>query len=232
MACFADINVSQGSVATYARCGGTFKIHLTANLPWNLSVIFFKNRLRFYRIMVMSLWPRFFWPTLHIFFLACVLALRLSLGPTWHDDTELVALFRHSVVDDHIRDIYPWCAHIRCEHSQLIQTQCVYYCRIRDDVQRRASASLTPTVGVVRRTGVLQFGKLNGWIYDKFSLRSSLSEVQVVFTARCYASAVLAMGLCPSVSVSVCVSLSQAGVLLKRLNVGSHEQHRTIPQGL
>jgi len=30
MACFADINVSQGSVATYARCGGTFNIHLTA----------------------------------------------------------------------------------------------------------------------------------------------------------------------------------------------------------
>ena len=25
-----------------------------------------------------------------------------------------------------------------------------------------------------------------------------------IFTARCYASAVLAMGLCPSVSVSVC----------------------------
>ena len=50
-----------------------------------------------------------------------------------------------------------------------------------------------------------------------------------VFTARCYASVVLAMGLCLSVSVSV--SLSQAGVLLKRQNVGSHKQH-TIPQGL
>jgi len=24
MACFADINVSQGSVATYARCGGSY----------------------------------------------------------------------------------------------------------------------------------------------------------------------------------------------------------------
>jgi len=32
MVCFADINVSQGSVATYARCGGMFNIHLTANL--------------------------------------------------------------------------------------------------------------------------------------------------------------------------------------------------------
>ena len=38
MACFADsdINVSQVSVATYARCVGTFNIHLTANLPRNL----------------------------------------------------------------------------------------------------------------------------------------------------------------------------------------------------
>jgi len=33
MACFADINVSQGSVATYARCDGSFNIHLTTNFP-------------------------------------------------------------------------------------------------------------------------------------------------------------------------------------------------------
>ena len=32
------------------------------------------------------------------------------------------------------------------------------------------------------------------------------------------------------VSVSVC--LSQVGVLLKRLNVGSHKQHHTIAQGV
>jgi len=38
MACFVDINVSQGSAATYARCGGIFNIRLTANLPKNLSV--------------------------------------------------------------------------------------------------------------------------------------------------------------------------------------------------
>jgi len=36
MACFADINVSQGSVATYAWCSGIFDTHLTANLPGNL----------------------------------------------------------------------------------------------------------------------------------------------------------------------------------------------------
>ena len=32
--------------------------------------------------------------------------------------------------------------------------------------------------------------------------------------------------------MSVCVCLSQAGVPLKRQNVGSHKQHNTMPQGL
>jgi len=41
MVCCADIDVSQGSVTTYARCGGIFSIRLTANLPRNLSVNFF-----------------------------------------------------------------------------------------------------------------------------------------------------------------------------------------------
>jgi len=40
MACFADINVTQGSVATYARCSGIFNIHLTTSLPKNLPVFF------------------------------------------------------------------------------------------------------------------------------------------------------------------------------------------------
>jgi len=62
MVYFVDINVSQGSVATYARCGGIFDIYLTANLPRNLQMDFFLNRLRFDRVMVMSLWPRFFDP--------------------------------------------------------------------------------------------------------------------------------------------------------------------------
>ena len=52
-----------------------------------------------------------------------------------------------------------------------------------------------------------------------------------VFTARCYASAVLAMGLC-DVCLCLSVRLSQVGVLLKRLNVGLHKQHHTIAQGL
>jgi len=38
MARFADINVSQGSVATYGTCSGMFNIRLTANLPRNLPV--------------------------------------------------------------------------------------------------------------------------------------------------------------------------------------------------
>jgi len=51
MACFADINVSQGSIATYARCGGIFNTHLTVK-----KIV---NRLRFDTIMAMSLWPAF-----------------------------------------------------------------------------------------------------------------------------------------------------------------------------
>jgi len=38
MACFGDINVSQGNVTIYASCGGSFNIHLTANLPMNIQV--------------------------------------------------------------------------------------------------------------------------------------------------------------------------------------------------
>ena len=39
MACFADINVSQGSVATYGgMCGGMFNVLLTVNLLRNLPV--------------------------------------------------------------------------------------------------------------------------------------------------------------------------------------------------
>jgi len=55
-------------------------------------------------------------------------------------------------------------------------------------------------------------------------------HLDAFFTARCYASAVLALGLCPS--VCLCLCLTQAGVLIKRQNIGSHKQHHTIPQGL
>jgi len=44
MACFADINVSQVSVATHARCGGISNrpTRLTNNLLMNLLVKFLK----------------------------------------------------------------------------------------------------------------------------------------------------------------------------------------------
>jgi len=45
IACFADANVSQSSVATNARCGGIFNIHFTTNFPRNRPVNSF-NRLR------------------------------------------------------------------------------------------------------------------------------------------------------------------------------------------
>ena len=65
VACFADNNVLQGSVATYARCGEIFNVHVNANLLRNLPVHFFLNRLRFDRIMVISVAP-LFWPTLYM----------------------------------------------------------------------------------------------------------------------------------------------------------------------
>ena len=57
------------------------------------------------------------------------------------------------------------------------------------------------------------------------SLIQLILHLLLIFTARCYASTVLAMALCPSVCPS------QVGVLLKRLNIGSHKQHHTIAQG-
>ena len=62
MDCFAVINVSQSNVATYARCGGIFDIYLTANLPGNCRVKTFGKSVNIDRIIVMSLWPRFFGP--------------------------------------------------------------------------------------------------------------------------------------------------------------------------
>jgi len=46
MACFADINISQGSVAIYARCGVIVYIHLTANLTRNLPVKIFSKSVK------------------------------------------------------------------------------------------------------------------------------------------------------------------------------------------
>ena len=72
-----------------------------------------------------------------------------------------------------------------------------------------------------RYTGDIHNSSVVGLFMTPIDNRSDSIESRLsvyVFTARCYASAVLAMGLCPSVSVSVsvCVSLSQAGLLLQR----------------
>jgi len=65
MACFADTNVSQRSVATYAKSGGILNVHLTANLQGNHPVeTIFKSVMIWQNIVVMSL-SLLFWPTLY-----------------------------------------------------------------------------------------------------------------------------------------------------------------------
>jgi len=61
MACFADINVSQGSVATYARCDGIFNIHLNINLSRNLPVKKLKS-VKIWQNYGHESWPHFFGP--------------------------------------------------------------------------------------------------------------------------------------------------------------------------
>jgi len=60
-------------------------------------------------------------------------------------------------------------------------------------------------------------------IHSNTLTKSASIEFLFSFTARRYASAVYAMTLC--------LCLSQVGVLLKRLNTGSHKQNHTIVQG-
>jgi len=63
MAYFADVNVSQGSVATYTRCDGIFwypfNCKFTKESSSEKKIL---NQLRIDKIIVMSLWPRFFDP--------------------------------------------------------------------------------------------------------------------------------------------------------------------------
>ena len=69
-------------------------------------------------------------------------------------------------------------------------------------------------------SGVLQ-GRLSGGVMTLVSRKLSLLLFvhQIVFTARRYASAVLAVVVCLSVCLCVCVSVcpSQAGIVSKRL---------------
>ena len=66
MACFADINVSQGSVATYARCDGIFDINLTGNLPGNLPVRTILKSVKNWQNYGHESVAPFFWLTLYI----------------------------------------------------------------------------------------------------------------------------------------------------------------------
>jgi len=68
------------------------------------------------------------------------------------------------------------------------------------------------------------------FIYTKAGVCKCKRNFQILIsTARCYASAVLAVALCLS---GLSVRPSQLAVLLKWLNVGSYKQHHTIAQGL
>ena len=66
------------------------------------------------------------------------------------------------------------------------------------------------------------------WRCDMLRTSGIVDDI-IIFTAQCYASAVYTSHGPVSVRLSVHPSVE---VLLKRLNVGSHKQHRTIAQGL
>ena len=107
MACFADINVSRGSVATYARHSVIFNIHLTTNLSMNLPVNFFSNRFRFDWIMVESLWPHFFRPTLYV----------IAFAGYWHYCT-----YKFACMQDFVVWLNFLCLHVvqACDHGIIV----------------------------------------------------------------------------------------------------------------
>jgi len=58
---FLNMDISQGSVATYFRCSGAFKYDFVANLPLSLpSKVNFENRLTFGEVVGKSLMCCFF----------------------------------------------------------------------------------------------------------------------------------------------------------------------------
>ena len=61
MACFADINVTQGSVTTYAMCGGIFSIQIYQGI---FQLFFFKSAKIWQKYGHESM-PPLFWPTLY-----------------------------------------------------------------------------------------------------------------------------------------------------------------------
>jgi len=96
---------------------------------------------------------------------------------------------------------------------------------------------------VVCQSDTLTIAPISNMLFTIIAYISSVSLILIFSSisptmARCQVLSklsqpiLLAMGLCPSVRLSVSVCLSQVGVLLKRLNVGSHKQHHTRAQGL
>ena len=72
---------------------------------------------------------------------------------------------------------------------------------------------------------------------DTATVRQCLGDTETAILLHFYRAMLCIRGTSHGpVSVSVCLSvcgcLSQVGVLLKRINVGSHKQHHTIAQGL
>ena len=57
---FFCIHISQGSVATCLKCGGTFKNAYVANLLWSRLVKNFENRITVSEVMAKSLVSCFF----------------------------------------------------------------------------------------------------------------------------------------------------------------------------
>ena len=77
---------------------------------------------------------------------------------------------------------------------------------------------------------IFQFSNFAPFGYD-----SAPSEGTVTFFGEIWGNFYRAMLCIHGTShgpVSACVCLSQDGVLLKRLNVGSHKQHHTTAKGL
>jgi len=75
----------------------------------------------------------------------------------------------------------------------------------------------TQYIAVVPETEVAQFQYVNG-------------RITISFYRASYASAVLAVVVCPSVRLSVC--LSQAGIVSKRQHIESRKERRTVAQGI
>ena len=86
---------------------------------------------------------------------------------------------------------------------------------------RFASQQMFITVNIQQQLQTLQ--KVRSRPHQQMDLR-------YIFTAQAMLCAVYSMVVC--LCVCLCVSLSQVGVLLKWLNIGTHKQRRTIAQGL